>query len=100
MKIRAISFSLLFWFVLAGAVLAEKQPLTDDAINNNVMIKLANDPVVKGGALKVDVKDGVVTLQGNVETEKQKEKATKIVKKVKGVKQVINQLNIVTRAPR
>ena len=99
MKLSLI-VALLFLFVLGGAAFAGKQPLTDDAINNNVMIKLANDPVVKGGAFKVDVKEGVVTLQGNVETEKQKDKATRVARKVKGVKQVVNQLVIVTRQPR
>ena len=90
----------IFLLLLAGAAFAGKPVVTDDAITNNVMIKLANDVVVKGGALKVEVKDGVVTLQGPVETERQKEKATKVAKKVKGVKQVINQLTIVTRPPR
>ena len=99
MKHSAI-LSILLLFVFLGAAFAAKQPLTDDAITNNVMIKLANDPVVKGGAFKVDVKDGVVTLRGNVETDRQKEKASKVAKKVKGVKQVNNELTIVTRAPR
>jgi hyperosmotically inducible periplasmic protein len=100
MKLRAVLSSLVFTLVLAGAALAEKQPMTDDTIHNNVMIRLANDAVVKGGAMKVDVQDGVVTLRGNVETQKQKDKATKVAKKVKGVKRVVNELNIVTRAPR
>ena len=73
-------------------------PVNDDTITDQVMIKLASDPVVKGGALKVDVKDGVVTLTGAVEQDKQKEKAEKIAKKVKGVKQVVNNLEIKTHA--
>jgi osmotically-inducible protein OsmY len=101
MKTKAIlPLVSLFLLLLAGAAFAGKQPLNDDTITNNVRIRLANDMVVKGGALNVDVKDGVVTLQGNVETEKQKDKAAKLAKKVKGVKQVINQITIVTRAPR
>ena len=31
--------------------------------------KLADDQVVKGGAMEVEVKDGVVTLRGKVETD-------------------------------
>ena len=54
--------------------------------------KLANDPDVKGGALEVDVQNGVVTLKGTVSKEKLKQKAEALTKKVKGVKSVNNQL--------
>ena len=71
-------------------------PITDDTITDQVRIKLASDPVVKGGALQVDVKQGVVTLSGAVEQDKQKEKAEKVARKVKGVRQVVNNLEIKT----
>jgi BON domain len=71
-------------------------PVTDDTITDQVRIKLASDPIVKGGALNVEVKQGVVTLSGAVEQDKQKEKAEKIARKVKGVKQVVNNLEIKT----
>lgn len=72
-------------------------PVTDDTITDQVMIKLASDPIVKGGGgIKVEVKQGVVTLSGAVEQDRQKEKAEKIAKKVKGVKQVVNNLEIKT----
>jgi osmotically-inducible protein OsmY len=57
-------------------------------------MKLTDDPDVKGGALEVTVKDGVVKIAGRVTTEKGKSKATKLAKKVKGVKSVDNQLNV------
>ena len=59
--------------------------------------KLANDPDVRGGAFDVSVKDGVVTLKGKVEKEKYRQRAEKVAKKVKGVKQVVNQLQIAPR---
>jgi hyperosmotically inducible periplasmic protein len=90
-KLRAV---LLILFVLAGVCLAKQEPLTDDMIIDQVRIKLANDYVVKGGALQVDVKQGVVTLGGAVEETKQKERAEKLTKKVKGVKQVINNITL------
>ena len=40
------------------------------------------------------MKDGVVTLAGAVERAVQKDKAEKITKKVKGVKQVVNNLRV------
>jgi osmotically-inducible protein OsmY len=84
---------------LAAVCLAkDKQPLTDGYITDQVSIRLASDQVVKGGALKVDTKDGVVTLSGQVELQHQKDRAAELAKKVKGVKQVID--NITLRDPR
>lgn len=85
---------LLTALLLLSVCLAADKPVTDDAINDNVRIKLAGDAEVKGGALQVDVKQGVVTISGTVETERQKNKATKLAKKVKGVKQVINSIQL------
>ena len=84
---------LLIAFLMAGVCLA-KDAVTDDMIYNNVRIKLASDQVVKGGALEVEVKNGVVTLGGSVEEQKQKERATKLTKSVKGVKQVVNNITL------
>lgn len=96
--ITRICALLLACLVLQTLCLA-KDPakVTDDTITDQVMIKLADDPVVKGGALKVDVKDGVVTLSGSVEMDKQKDKAERVAKKVKGVKKVVNNIDIKTR---
>jgi osmotically-inducible protein OsmY len=80
----------------ALCVAKDPPPVTDDTITDQVRIKLADDPLVKGGALQVEVKQGVVTLSGAVEQDKQKEKAEKIAKKVKGVKQVVNNIEIKT----
>ena len=66
----------------------------DDQIYDEVRRKLANDVDVKGGAFEVEVKNGVVTLKGRVRTEKGRDKATRIVKKVKGVTNVVNQLRL------
>ena len=79
---------------LFGAALAADKVVSDDAIYDNVRRRLASDQVVKGGALKVDVRDGVVTLTGMVDEQKQKERATRLTKKVAGVKSVNNELQI------
>src|ERR1039458_10549907 len=86
--ISKICGALVVLLLLAGVCLAAEKPLTDDAVYNQVRIKLADDPVVKGGGLEVEVKQGVVTLSGTVELQVQIEKATKVAKKVKGVKEV------------
>lgn len=86
---------LILAFVLAGTVVAKQEtPVTDATITDSVMIKLAGDQVVKGGALKVDVINGVVTISGQVDEPKAKDRAEKLAKKVKGVKQVVNKITV------
>ena len=94
MKTRALISVLLCLLLTGAAVAADKAPVNDDVIYDMVRRRLASDQVVKGGALMVDVKDGVVTLSGMVEQEKQKDRATKLTKKVSGVKSVNNELQI------
>jgi hyperosmotically inducible protein len=77
----------------AGACLAADKA-SDDLIRDRVMLKVASDPDAKVGDLNVEMKDGVATLTGVVETQGQKEKAAKLAKKVKGVKQVVNNITL------
>ena len=85
--------------LFATVCLAADKIVTDDMIYDNVRIKLASDQIVKGGALTVDVKQGVVTLGGMVENPRQKDRAAKLAKSVKGVKSVVNNLNLKVSAP-
>jgi hyperosmotically inducible protein len=74
-------------------LLAQKQKqMTDDTVRDQVMVKLASDQDVGGNPIDVDVHQGVATLKGKVRTDKQKSKAEKLAKKVKGVTSVTNQL--------
>jgi hyperosmotically inducible protein len=84
--------------ILATGLWAAPPPMEDGGISTKVQLKLAEDTTVKGGALSVDVKDGVVTLGGKVEKASQKAKAEKLAKKVAGVKSVVNNI-VVTHAP-
>lgn len=90
--ITKICASVLLAFLAASVCLAQKSATSDDAIADQVMLKLAADPDVKGSALKVDCKNGVVTIGGVVDSMHAKDKATKLTRKVKGVKQVVNNL--------
>ncbi len=98
MKIKrvATAFALTLAFVVS-MLAADKppKPVNDDNfISDSVRSKLAADPVVKGGAIEVDVKGGVVTLKGKVQEPKQKNKAESLAKKVKGVKSVVNNIQL------
>jgi osmotically-inducible protein OsmY len=83
--------------LFAGLCLAADKP-NEDLIRDRVMLKVGSDPDAKVGDLGVEMKDGVATLTGVVETQSQKEKATKLAKKVKGVKQVVNNIHLRDKA--
>lgn len=89
---RLLLFLFLTLALVAAPLAALQKGVSDDAITDNVRRKLANDPDVKGGALQVDVKNGVVTVKGKVKTEKARSKAEKLIRKVKGVTGVQNEL--------
>jgi len=93
MKLKRICLSLVMFFTLLTPGFAGK-PVSDDFLVDTIRQKLAADDVVKGGAIDVEVKDGVCTLKGKVEEEKQKGRAEKIAKRVGGVKTVVNQIQI------
>lgn len=90
-KLFAFSMALI---LLAAACLAADKPATDDKIWDQVSIKLTGDPIAKGGVFKVEVHEGVVTLTGPAESERQKDRAGKLAKKVNGVKQVVNNITV------
>lgn len=83
---------LLSMCLLAGGSLFAQSAGDDDRIYDQVRLRLTNHPDVKGGAIEVIVKDGVVTLQGKVRTDKARTKAEGAAGKVKGVKKVVNEL--------
>jgi osmotically-inducible protein OsmY len=85
---RSIAVALMICASLAG----QKTGNADDRISDQVRMKLATDADVKGGAMDVVVKDGVVVIKGRVDSEKGKAKASHLAKKVKGVKDVDNEL--------
>ena len=88
-------FAVLLIFTLCVVpLLAEKGAKGDGEIHDQVLIRLASDTDVKGTGIEVDVTDGIVTLTGKVESEKIRSRAEKLVKKVKGVKSVVNKLAV------
>jgi hyperosmotically inducible periplasmic protein len=91
---RLLAFTVVFGSLFGVVLRAQDQkPATqDDRISDQVRMKLATVADVKGGALDVTVQDGTVVIKGRVDTEKGKSKATKLAKKVKGVKSVDNEL--------
>lgn len=91
---RFLAFALFIATSLAPLALPADQKNTnpDDRISDQVRMKLATDPDVKGGALDVTVKGGVVVIKGRVDTDRAKAKASRLAKRIKGVKEVDNEV--------
>jgi hyperosmotically inducible protein len=94
MKIKRFVTALFLLLALVVTTLAADKPPDDNYIYDSVREKLSTDVIIKGGVIDVDVKNGVVTLKGHVQDSKQKSKAESLAKKVKGVKSVINDIQI------
>ncbi len=94
---RTISL-LLLMFLVGMTVFAASKDLSDDAIYDQVRLKLAGDRDVGGGDITVKVNQGVVELSGVVKKEGVRMKAEKLAKKVKGVQRVVNQLKLANAA--
>lgn len=90
---RALAMVLLICLTVLSAA-AFQQASSDDQIYDLVRRRLAGDPDVRGGALDITVKEGIVTLKGVVRSDKAKKKADKLARKVKGVKSVVNELAV------
>src|ERR1017187_7305924 len=83
---------------LISCLMAPMLMADDDDIYDKVNQKLNADIDIHG-RVKIEVKNGVVTLTGMVHTEGAKSKATKLAKKVQGVKEVVNQIQIGEEKP-
>ena len=88
----AVLIVCLLLAVSAPAAAQDEDP--DDLLYDLVIRKIVNDRQLKTNAVNVAVKDGAVTLSGTVETEKMRIRVGRVVKKIKGVKQVVNEVSV------
>jgi osmotically-inducible protein OsmY len=70
------------------------EAITDGWITTKVKSQFLVDDRVKGTAIDVTTKDGVVTVSGSVPTEAQKRAAEALIKETEGVKQVVNNIRV------
>jgi osmotically-inducible protein OsmY len=93
--INKIALALVASFLMSAVAFAKDPPVVnDDTISDQVRIAFASDKVVGVLPFNVAVKGGVVTLTGTADTNNQRSRAEKLARKVKGVKQVINNINL------
>lgn len=91
---RAVFPLILSAALLVGPGVVAGKEVSDDFLTDTVRSRLAADDVVKGGAIEVEIHNGAVVLRGTVEEEKQRAKAEKVVKSIKGVKSVRNEIKL------
>lgn len=89
---RYLNILFLIFALVLPAIAAE--PVDDDTLYDQVRIRIANDRETGGNKIDVHVSGGKVELTGKVKTERQRLRAEKIAKKVKGVKDVVNRIEI------
>ena len=66
----------------------------DSAIQFRVKSRLVRAPDVNGAMMNIEVKKGVVTLKGRVNSPEMKQKAVEIVESIKGVAAVDDRLRV------
>ena len=95
---KLLAAFLALFLLQAVCLPKDPPPITDDTISDAVRVKLASDQLVGVLDLKVTVAQGVVTLGGTGEAKSLSARAERVTKKVKGVKQVVNKIEIKTRS--
>jgi hypothetical protein len=102
-RVRAAPFSrgdlavLAVCIVLAVACLLQAAPNdepSDELIYDHVIRSLVNDRDLKTNRLTATVENAVVTVVGQVASEKPRRRVTKVVKGTRGVKKVVNEVTV------
>ena len=73
------------------------QNIDDSTLTSYVKTKLAEDKLVTLTRVGVETNNGIVYLTGEVETAEQKSRIGSLASQVKGVKKVVNNLQVIKR---
>jgi len=71
------------------------ETIDDTTITTRVKTAMLNDPTVGGLRIDVDTFKGVVTLSGRVKTQAEKDQAVAIARKISGVSDVKDALQVI-----
>jgi BON domain len=83
--------------ILAVGVACTKAP-TDGQVTAQIQSKISQDSGLQGKPITVQTSSGVVTLSGTVENDTERTAAARYASEVPGVKQVVNNLQIMSAA--
>ncbi len=95
-KLLTVTLALLFFMTgcqaLTGATMGEN--IDDGNITTSVKTQLASDRLVTLTRVGVETNNGIVYLTGEVETAEQRSHIGSLASQVKGVKRVVNNLQV------
>jgi osmotically-inducible protein OsmY len=95
----AVTLALLFFMTgcqaLTGQTMGEG--IDDSYITGAVKTQLASDKMVSLTRVEVETNNGVVYLTGQVQTAEQRSHIGSVASQVKGVKRVVNNLQVINR---
>lgn len=83
----------IFFAACASAPL-EELPQSDDQLLSLVEDAMSGEPELIGTTIKVGAMNGTVTLDGWVDFDKQRQRASRIAQGVKGVRSVVNNIHL------
>ena len=98
-KRLTVTLAVLFFLNGCQAMTGETagQNLDDGVLTTSVKSSLASDKLVTLTRVGVETDNGIVHLTGEVETAEQKARIGSIASQVKGVKRVVNNLQVIKR---
>jgi hyperosmotically inducible periplasmic protein len=98
-KMLTVTLAVLFFLNGCQAMTGETmgQNIDDGALTSSVKTQLASDRVNTLSRVGVETNNGVVYLTGEVETAEQKSRVGSVTSQVKGVRQVVNNLQVIRR---
>ena len=98
---KMMIFTLAVLFLMTGcqAMTGETmgQNIDDGTLTSYVKTKLAEDRLVTLTRVGVETNNGIVYLTGEVETAEQRSRIGSLASEVKGVKKVVNNLQVIKR---
>jgi hyperosmotically inducible protein len=98
-KILTVTLAVLFFLNGCQAMTGETmgQNIDDGVLTSSVKTQLASDRLNTLSRVGVETNNGVVYLTGEVETGEQKSRVGSVASQVKGVRQVVNNLQVIKR---
>ena len=98
-KRLAVTLALLFFMTGCQAMTGQTmgETIDDSYITGAVKTQLASDKLVSLTRVEVETNNGVVYLTGQVQTAEQRSHIGSLASQVKGVRQVVNNLQVIKR---
>jgi len=98
---KRLTVGLMILFFMTGCQAMTGQTageiIDDSVITTSVKTQLASDKVGTLTRVEVETNNGVVYLTGQVQTAEQRSHVGSVVSQVKGVKRVVNNLQVINR---